>query len=624
MKKSRLAVIFALILCLVSAVTNHHFLTSGGTVEIHELNLAIPSGETIHLYEYRPVTATRENPVPAIIFSHGNDSTLQSHQDWAMEWSRRGFAVFALDITSAGMSSPVKDASTVGFGLYDLVEYVYSSLDYIDNQKIGIAGFSKGGNNVIDTMNQYGVEQREDPNYVQRVSAALIADPRFVSMADFATGINLGFIVGDRSPYANNFTPVEGYLPGDLSVKPEIKELINFGAPGTFSEQQLTDPNAKIEMGKVYGDIASGSSRIIYNPHNVTHVSAEVKPAMIGDCVAYFQTVLGAPNPIPPEDSNVLSQILCAGLGLVGITILAAALAADLMDTPFFASLKKKESDSFEPVAELGTLGQKVRFFLPALAVCFLVPMTAVTFGQLAGKLPFLKLPNGNAGLNTWFLNAWQNNLMVWLTLNALIALVVTMVLYLVVHKKNGVTLEEAGVTGSPVNLVKAILLAVTVLAACYAVVSMAQYTLQVDFRLFDLCFPVMTWERLLQCLRYAPFIIFFWWVNSISMNGFNRIKGMGDNSNLILCVFLNVIGLLVVVGINYGMIFSTGKGLGNHMRWKYYYACLLFLYSAVAGTIINRILYRKTHNVFVGPAVYGIMATVFSTSCMMVPDYLY
>ena len=78
------------------------------------------------------------------------------------------------------------------------------------------------------------------------------------------------------------------------------------------------------------------------------------------------------------------------------------------------------------------------------------------------------------------------------------------------------------------------------------------------------------------------------------------------------------------MVGIKYGMIFSTGKDLGNHMRWKYCYACLMLLCSSVAGRMINRILYRKTHNVFGRPAVYGVMATVFIASCMMVPDYLY
>lgn len=624
MKRATKALILALVLCLFSAISNHYFLTSGGSVEIHELNLAIPSGETIHVYEYRPAAASRNDPVPAIIFSHGNDSTLQSHQDWAMEWSRRGFDVFALDITAAGKSSPVRDASTVGFGLYDLVDYVYYSLDYIDNQKIGIAGFSKGGNNVIDTMNQYGVEQREDPNYVQRVNAALIADPRFVPFSDFATGINLGFIVGDRSPYANNFTAVEGYLPGDLSVKPEIKEVINYGVPGTFTEEELTDPNVKIEMGKIYGDISDGSSRIIYNPHNVTHVSAEFKPAIISDCVRYFETVLGAPNSIPAEKSNVLMQILCVGLGLVGITVMAAALALILLDTGFFASLRKKDEDLVEPVVEVRTLSQKLLFVLPALAISFLLPITAVTFGQLTYKLGFLKLPNGTTGLNTWFLNAWQNSLMLWLTLNALIALAVTGVIYGLIHRKNGISLEDIGVSGNPKNIGKMILLAITVFASCYIVVCIAQYTLQVDFRLFDLCFPVLTWSRLLQCLRYAPFVIFFWCVNSVSMNGLNRIKGMSERKNLILCILLNAIGLIVVTGINYAMISATGKGLGNHMRWKYYYACLLFIYSAIAGTITNRLLYQKTHNAFVGPMVFGTLTTVFSTACMMLPDYLY
>ena len=101
-----------------------------------------------------------------------------------MELSRRGYVVFAPDITSAGMSSPVQSTSTVGFGIYDLVDYVYYNLDYVDNSKIGMAGFSKGGNNVYDTMMQYGVEQRETPDeYVKCVAAAMIIDPRFLPKA---------------------------------------------------------------------------------------------------------------------------------------------------------------------------------------------------------------------------------------------------------------------------------------------------------------------------------------------------------------------------------------------------------------------------------------------------------
>ena len=124
MKTAKKLLVIGLILCLISAFASSYFLTSGGQVKINEYNLAIPSGETVHMYEYRPNTATKENPAPAIVFSHGNDSTLQTHQDYAMELARRGYVVFTPDITAAGKSSAVMDTSTVGYGIYDVTDYV--------------------------------------------------------------------------------------------------------------------------------------------------------------------------------------------------------------------------------------------------------------------------------------------------------------------------------------------------------------------------------------------------------------------------------------------------------------------------------------------------------------------
>lgn len=623
MSKSKKVLCIALVLCLISMCASYLFLSSGGTVKINELNLVIPSGETIHVYEYRPQTATTENPAPAVIFSHGNDSTLQSHQDYAMELSRRGFVVFALDITSAGMSSPVSDASTVGFGVYDLVDYVYYSLNYVDNARIGIGGFSKGGNNVYDTMMRYGVEQRETPDeYVKRVSAALLIDPMFLPMNDFATGINVGFSCGSRSPYANvSFTQTEGYLPGDLTVKPEMKEFINMANPGTFSEEEINDTNCKVELGKVYGSLEDGTARIVYNPEYVTHATGLLAKAVIRDCVEFFDTTLGAPNPIPASDSNTRWHIAFAALGLLGIIMMIAPLACMLMDTKFFASLKKGENESDEPLVVLESGGQKALFIIPALIISFILPLTAVPFGQMTSK--FLSL-DGHAGVSRWFLNSWQNSIMFWLTMNALIALVISAIIYVFVHKKNGISLRSVGICADLKNTLKAILLAVVVFVLCYLVTCFAQYTLKVDFRFQDLTFPVMTWSHLLLCMRYAPFVIFFWCVNSINMNAFNRIKGMSEKKNLALCVALNIIGLVVVLAIHYTKLFTTGAGLSNPMRWKYYTTCLLFIPIAISGTIINRVIYNKTHNVFVGPLVFGTVATIFSTAVMMLPDYIY
>lgn len=622
LSKAKIVLCIALVLCLISMIFSSHYMTSGGSVKINELNIVIPSGETLHVYEYRPVTATTEAPAPAVIFSHGNDSTLQSHQDYAMELSRRGFVVFAPDITSAGMSSPVQSTSTVGFGIYDLVDYVYYNLDYVDNSKIGMAGFSKGGNNVYDTMMQYGVEQRETPDkYVKRVSAAMIIDPRFLPMDGFATGINVGFNVGNRSPYANNFTKVDGYLPGDLSVKPEMKTFVNLGVPGTFSEEDLNNPDVKVEIGKVYGSIADGTSRIVFNSENVTHASGLLGVSVIRDTVKYFDMTIGAPNPIPATDSNVNAHLFFAALGLLGILMMIAPLAIILLDTKFFSSLKKSGEENGEPLVETDTVAKKLLLLVPALALSFLLPLTAVSFGQSTSK--FLSL-DGHPGVTRWFLNSWQNSIMFWLTMNAVIALAVALVMYFAVHKRNGITMRALGVSISPVNALKAVLLAILVFTGCYLVTCFAQYVFKVDFRFQDLTFPFMTWSHLLLCLRYAPFVIFFWCVNSMNMNAFNRVKGMNEKANLALCVLLNIIGIVVVLSVHYSKLFSTGMGLNSHMRWKYFTTCLLFIPTAIAGTVINRKLYEKTHNVFVGPVVFGTVATIISTAVMMLPDYLY
>ena len=620
MKTAKILLVIGLVLCLVSAVGSNLYLTSGGKVAINEYNLAIPSGETVHMYEYRPETATKENPAPAIVFSHGNDSTLQTHQDYAMELARRGYVVFTPDITAAGKSSAVMDTSTVGYGIYDVIDYVYYGLDYVDNTRIGIAGYSKGGTNIYEVMNQYGKEQRENPGYTQRVVSAMIIDTMFMSFDNFPTGIVISWDTGDRSPYANNYTKVEGYLPGDLSVKPEFKQLVN-RAGDFFSEADINDPSVKIEMGKVYGDLESGNAVIIYNAHLVTHATGVFAKNLIADVVDFFETTIGAPNPIPSSNIRSRAQIFVGGIGLVGIALMIAPLAILLMELPFFRSLSKKEEDTVEPVADAGSGIGRWLYFLPPLALGFVLPLTNIRFGQMTYK--FLHMGE-KTGLTRWFLNTWQNSIMCWLTLTALIVLAVLVLFYILYHKRHDFKLGAAGIRITLVGAIKAVLLGIAVFAILYTVAAFFQYTLKVDFRLQDLTFPVMTWDHLLKCMRYSPFVIFFWCINSASMNAFNRVRGMSEKKNILLVLLLNLLGLVVVLAIHYIKLGSTGAGLGFHMRWKYFTTCFLFIPITVAGTLINRAIYKHTHNVFVGPVIFGITATIFSTAVMMMPDYLY
>ena len=73
-------------------------LTCNGTVEVNDLKISTSKGDLVRFLEYRPKTATADNPVPAIVYSPGNDSTAESVRLCSSELARRGYAVYVLDL----------------------------------------------------------------------------------------------------------------------------------------------------------------------------------------------------------------------------------------------------------------------------------------------------------------------------------------------------------------------------------------------------------------------------------------------------------------------------------------------------------------------------------------------
>ena len=619
-KKPKLWIVIGLIICLLSSIGSNMLLTDGGQVDINELYLPLPSGESIHVYEYRPVGVSVDNPAPAVLFSHGNDSTLQNVQTYGMELSRRGFVAFLLDITAAGKSSPVLSNSTVGYGLYDLTEYVYG-LDYIDNTRIGIGGFSKGGKNVYDVLVKWGTEQAENPDtYVSRAKAAYILDCMELPYDVFPTGINVAFAVGQNSPYNNNWSKYEGYFTGDFSVKGGAKKFLNSSGLELFAENEIDDPTVTLEVGKIYGDIEAGTGRVIYNPAGVTHILSGYSNAMVSTCSQFFMETLGAPNPIPAEKCNSGLQVFVNSLSIVALLFMIAPVTLVLLDSKLFASFSKKENQIPAPILEAkGAKG--LLFFLPVVVLNFVMALTAIKFGQLVNKFLFL---GEKGGVTTWFVNSWQNSIATILMINGALALLVMTVFYFMFYKKQGATLAGLGISIHLVNALKAILLGFVVFAFFYLLSGAAQYTLMVDFRLCDLALPWMTWDRLLTCLRYTPFIVIYWCISSISTNAMNRYSGMSDRKNLIINIIANIIGIVVVCLIHYYLLMTTSTGLNNHMRYKYFYLLQLFVPLTISGIFTNRVVFNKTGNVFVGPVSFGIIASILTTSVLMLPDWVY
>ena len=88
------AVICIFILALVFIIGTS---TTWGKVEITDLNLVTADGDRIHTLLYKPRAANADNKVPLAIIAHGGSDMLEQASGYAIELSRRGYAVVTYD-----------------------------------------------------------------------------------------------------------------------------------------------------------------------------------------------------------------------------------------------------------------------------------------------------------------------------------------------------------------------------------------------------------------------------------------------------------------------------------------------------------------------------------------------
>lgn len=142
-----------LLASIVSAIVK----TDGGNTLIREVKISTRGG-TLSGVLYIPKDALENDgfgnytsPRPAVILSHGYLNSNQMQDPNAIELSRRGFVVFAMDMYGHGnsdLANATDDPTGSGavLGALDAYNYV-RTLPYVDATRIGIAGHSMGGMN---------------------------------------------------------------------------------------------------------------------------------------------------------------------------------------------------------------------------------------------------------------------------------------------------------------------------------------------------------------------------------------------------------------------------------------------------------------------------------------------
>jgi dienelactone hydrolase len=121
------------------------------------------SPHNVRAYEYKP---EGEGPFPSVVVMHAGAGITDNHHYWAKQLRKWGYVAFLVDTYGARAYSHVDEVGAYEESADQISDahgaFRYlSNLPYVDENRIGIIGFSRGGATVINVM--------EEPGYFQSI-----------------------------------------------------------------------------------------------------------------------------------------------------------------------------------------------------------------------------------------------------------------------------------------------------------------------------------------------------------------------------------------------------------------------------------------------------------------------
>ena len=527
-------------------------------------------------------------------------------------------------------------------GLYDSVKYVYN-LPYVDQTRIGISGHSMGGYTTASVLmsDMYNAANHAKGTGLGIVKAGLMQGwSTYMASGDMlGLDIDVGMLKARDDEFFFTSKDVEGnpticrqFLQSqgaasfvkDTSYK--TTGVIDIKNAGLYVGGQLQD---EVEVGQKI----NGAFRVVYESpeiHPLNHFSAR----STGYLVDFFYKSFGTPNgfkAIKTTNQVWFLKEIMATLGWVGIIFMIFPLINLLLTAPFFAELKKRrvetadgriayeevvEADEVGGKAELKGLRKHLSFWIPAVACTLFAGFAISPIQQWAGDV-FEKsalFPQDTTG--------W---VAIWSVCCGLFALTVTLVtnwvnriINVVVYKEDAAAHHEdllaVAKVGSVGRFLKTAALAAIVVVAMYVVLFANWAVWKVDFRFWTFCMKVFEVDVMLPTiLRYSVFFGIFYLCNSICNQSY-RVKNLPEWATIAINAFFNVAGIALVFAIQYGTFCSTGVMWKPEMNLSY---IVLFpiIPVLVVATIISRVLYKKTGNIWLGALINTLLWTTVTVS---------
>ena len=653
------------------------FNTGMFSVDVSRISFETDNGVLSGLL-YMPKGVDENNPRPAVIVTHGYLNSAEMQDANAIELSRRGYVVLALDMYDHGHSdideklyhdSTEFMATWAPFwihSMYDAVQYMYEKpyvlKDEEGNGMIGVTGHSMGG--FSSTMAVYYDELDYAQNGYRKIYANLTegSDFKYTSIVAYVApdepsvtaasfdasggGRYLGKVAAQYDEFFFNDPTVEG---GTVRQK----DYVSMSDGMTFLQQE--EP----AEANTWYDTSDGGHRIIYEPAE-THPWNHFSTTTTANAVNFYNAAFAEFMETEPAEGN--SQIwywkeICEFVALVGFVLFIMAFANLLTCLPFFRMARTELPAPAAPQRH-GKLAATililmVAIMLPALlfetfygwdpenetlklvreiacGLCLFGGIYAICSangsqhkkGYIVGGIFALLSGAGLAALTKFELytnlGAWTapviNSVAKWTVGCTFVALIIMSVVFLILKNRDGVTLANYGVTFKPVAIIAGLCAAIVSVAAAYGLLFLVDALFKTDFRIWTFAFKTFDGNILPAILRYLPTFLAFYIVSSASICINTNSERLQGWKGYILAILLNAGGILFWLLRQYSTLFNTG--VAAHPGADLSGIVLVAMVPTLAiAACISRYLYKRTGNIWLPAFLNGILMTIMAVA---------
>ena len=661
-KKVKTLLCIALVLILLGSALGGLFNTGLGATKVTRIRFDGGHG-TLSGLLYMPKDASASNPKPTVIVTHGYLNSAEMQDANAIELSRRGFVVLALDQYDHGHSALSHEnyADTSFFGVWlpfwansmnDAVQYMYEQpyvlKDADGNGLIGVTGHSMGG--FSSTLALAFDEMQAAESGVRKVCCGLSEGSDFMYTAFVGVDAATADALGGGRTIGKVCAQYDEFFFNDPAVQ------------GGTVRQTFLQQTAPAQANTWY-DTSDGGRRIVYEPvqtHPWNHFSATTT----GYAVSFYQTAFA-------DYSSLLKDIApdrqvwqwkegfeC--VALVGFVMLILALAQILIELPFFKLAKTGELE-VQPAPKGGKrlatwIILIVAILLPAIfftplmdggagspkvMILFYAGIAAAVGGLAAFIIALVKKQGKGAVIGGCCLTVsgallaliaklpmyqdyavWTapgvNSIAYWTIGCALMSLTILSAVYVCMKRGEGASFENYGVSFKPMAIIAGLCTALVTIVIAYAVLWLMDALFKADFRIWTFAFKTFDASIIPAILRYLPTFLLFYIVSTAGITVNTNTDRLQGGKGYLLAILLNAGGPIIWLAVQYITLFSTGVAAQPDSALSGIVLVAMVPTLSIAA-VISRNLYKKTGNIWTPAFLNAILMTTMTIANTMV-----